>query len=56
MAIITLGLLRLISTMHLQRSTPLHIYGPHDLKIIDIQLKYSETAFTYQLEFHATDL
>ncbi len=52
-----LGLLGLISTMHLQgRSTPLHIYGPHDLKeIIDIQLKYSETALRYQLEFHATD-
>lgn len=52
-----LGLLGLISTMHLQgRSTPLHIYGPYDLKeIIDIQLKYSETALRYQLEFHATD-
>jgi len=49
-----LGLLGLISTMHLQgRTTDLHIYGQPDLKeIIDIQLRYSETDLRYKLYFH----
>lgn len=52
-----LGLLGLISTMHLQgRASTLHIYGPRDLQeIIDIQLKYSETLLRYPVEFHAVD-
>lgn len=52
-----LGLLGLISTMHLQgRVSTLHIYGPRDLQeIIDIQLKYSETLLRYPVEFHAVD-
>lgn len=52
-----LGLLGLISTMHLQgRASTLHIYGPRDLKeIIDIQLKYSETTLRYPVEFHEVD-
>ncbi|MBK9540690.1 MAG: ribonuclease Z [Bacteroidetes bacterium] len=52
-----LGLLGLISTMHLQgRVSTLHIHGPHDLKeIIDIQLKYSETTLRYPVEFHSID-
>ena len=52
-----LGLLGLISTMHLQgRASTLHIYGPRDLKeIIDIQLKYSETILRYPVEFHEVD-
>lgn len=50
-----LGLLGLISTMHLQgRSAELHIYGPADLQeIVEIQLKYSETILRYPLCFHA---
>ncbi len=49
-----LGLLGLISTMHLQgRTTDLHIYGQAELKeIIDIQLRYSETELRYKLHFH----
>ena len=52
-----LGLLGLISTMHLQgRVSTLHIHGPQDLKeIIDIQLKYSETTLRYPVEFHSID-
>ena len=52
-----LGLLGLISTMHLQgRVSTLHIHGPNDLKeIIDIQLKYSETTLRYPVEFHSID-
>lgn len=52
-----LGLLGLISTMHLQgRASTLHIFGPRDLKeIIDIQLKYSETILRYPVEFHEVD-
>ncbi|HRH64793.1 MAG TPA: ribonuclease Z [Bacteroidia bacterium] len=52
-----LGLLGLISTMHLQgRTAPLHIYGPKDLEeIIDIQLRYSDTNLRYPVEFHPTD-
>lgn len=49
-----LGLLGLISTMHLQgRSSDLHIYGQKELKeIIDLQLKYSETTLRYTIHFH----
>ena len=52
-----LGLLGLISTMHLQgRVSTLHIHGPQDLKeIIDIQLIYSETTLRYPVEFHSID-
>jgi len=52
-----LGLLGLISTMHLQgRVIDLHIYGHAPLKeIIDIQLKYSETKLRYPLHFHILD-
>jgi len=52
-----LGLMGLISTMHLQgRTTPLHLYAPKDLKeIIDIQLLYSQTDLRYELEFHPVD-
>ncbi len=49
-----LGLLGLISTMHLQgRSTDLHVYGQKDLQeIIDMQLRISETSLRYTLHFH----
>jgi len=49
-----LGLLGLISTMHLQgRTNDLHIYCQKELKeIIDIQLKYSETVLRYKIHFH----
>src|SRR3954463_2150392 len=49
-----LGLLGLMSTMHLQgRTVDLHIYGPAPLKeIIDVQLKYSETILRYKVNFH----
>ncbi|REK47220.1 MAG: ribonuclease Z [Bacteroidetes bacterium] len=52
-----LGLLGLISTMHLQgRSNELHVFGQPELKeIIDIQLKYSETKLRYPLVFHMLD-
>lgn len=52
-----LGLLGLISTMHLQgRTADLHIYGQKELKeIIDIQLKYSETTLRYTIHFHRLD-
>lgn len=52
-----LGLLGLISTMHLQgRTASLNVYGPAKLKeIIDIQLDYSETELRYPLVFHPLD-
>jgi len=52
-----LGLMGLISTMHLQgRTTLLHIYAPPELKeIVEIQLTYSETALRYPVEFHSLD-
>ncbi len=52
-----LGLLGLISTMHLQgRTNDLHIYGQKELKeIIDIQLKYSETVLRYKIHYHFLD-
>lgn len=47
-----LGLIGLISSMHLQRRVrPLIVYGPKGLaEIITIQLKYSETVLNFQLE------
>jgi ribonuclease Z len=52
-----LGLLGLLSTMHLQgRTIDMHVYGHAPLKeIIDIQLKYSETNLRYPLHFHVLD-
>lgn len=52
-----LGLMGLISTMHLQgRTNDLHVFAPEDLReIIDIQLKYSETQLRYKLIFHPLD-
>lgn len=52
-----LGLLGLISTMHLQgRTSDLNIYAQKELKeIIDIQLKYSETILRYKIIFHSLD-
>ncbi len=49
-----LGLLGLMSTMHLQgRTMDLHIYGPPPLEeIIDLQLRYSETLLRYKVHFH----
>ena len=50
-----LGLMGLISTMHLQgRTTELHIYGQQDLMdIIEMQLRLSNTILRYNLIFHA---
>ncbi len=52
-----LGLLGLLSTMHLQgRTIEMNIYGPAPLlEIIDIQLKYSETKLRYQINFFEID-
>ncbi len=52
-----LGLLGLISTMHLQgRINELHIYCQKELKeIVDIQLKYSETTLRYPIHYHFLD-
>ncbi|MBP6334979.1 MAG: ribonuclease Z [Bacteroidia bacterium] len=52
-----LGLLGLISTMHLQgRTSELHIYSQVELKeIIDMQLKISETTLRYPIHFHSLD-
>lgn len=49
-----LGLLGLISTMHLQgRTTDLHIYGQQELMdIIELQLRLSNTILRYNLIFH----
>lgn len=50
------GLIGLISSMHLLgRDHDLHIYGPPELKeVIDLQLKVSQTALVYTLNFHPT--
>ena len=52
-----LGLMGLISTMHLQgRTAELHIYSQPELKeIVDIQLKHSQTDLRYPLRFHFID-
>lgn len=52
-----LGLLGLLSTMHLQgRTTDLHLYGQEPLKeIIEIQLKYSETTLRFKIHYHVVD-
>lgn len=52
-----LGLMGLISTMHLQgRTNELHVYSQPELKeIIDIQLRYSDTRLRYPLVFHDLD-
>lgn len=49
-----LGLMGLLFTMHLlRRTTPLNIYGPKGLdQIITTQLKYSDSALNYQINFH----
>ncbi|MEQ8238281.1 MAG: ribonuclease Z [Cyclobacteriaceae bacterium] len=48
------GLIGLLSTLHLYgRRTVLKIFGPPGLRdIISLQLKYSETRLTYDIEFH----
>jgi ribonuclease Z len=50
-----LGLMGLISTMHLQgRTTDLHVFGPAILKeVIDVQLRASETYLRFPLRFQA---
>lgn len=52
-----LGLMGLLSTMHLLgRKKALNLYGPRGLaEIITLQLKYSETVFNYELNFHTID-
>ena len=52
-----LGLLGLLSTMHLQgRTIPIHLYCQEKLKeIIDIQLKYSETVLRFPIHYHMLD-
>lgn len=52
-----LGLMGLISSMHLQhRDRELNIYGPPGLdEIITLQLKYSQTALRYKINFCATN-
>jgi ribonuclease Z len=51
-----LGLVGLLSSMHLNgRTKPLAIFAPSHLKeIIDLQLKYSETALQYEIEYFDT--
>jgi len=51
------GLFGLLSTMHLQqRTTPLAIYGPPGLAdILTLQFKYSNTQFSFKLNFHELD-
>lgn len=48
------GLIGLLSTLHLYgRKTELKVYGPPGLKeIISLQLKYSGTRLTYDIDFH----
>lgn len=52
-----LGLMGLLSSMHLMgRKKPLDLYGPKGLAdIITLQLKYSETVFNYEVNFHEVD-
>lgn len=52
-----LGLMGLISTMHLQgRTNELHLYAPAELKeIIDIQLHHSQTTLRFALVYHPTN-
>ena len=52
-----LGLLGLLSTMHLQgRTIPIHLYCQEKLKeIIEIQLKYSETTLRFPIHYHLLD-
>lgn len=49
-----LGLVGLLSTMHLQnRTSELHLYGQQDLMdIIELQLRLSNTTLRYNLIFH----
>ncbi|MCB0760469.1 MAG: ribonuclease Z [Flavobacteriales bacterium] len=53
-----LGLLGLLSSMHLLgRATPLHIYGPADLKeIIHVNLKFSQTYLCFEWIFHPLNM
>lgn len=48
------GLMGLLSTLHLLgRKNELHIYCPKGLKeIVEIQNKYSQTFFNYEIHFH----
>jgi ribonuclease Z len=48
------GLMGLLSTMHLYgRESAVQLYGPPGLaEIITLQLRYSETAFKFDLDFH----
>ena len=52
-----LGLMGLISTMHLQsRTNDLFIYGPPGLaEIITLQLQYSQTILNYKIRFQELD-
>jgi ribonuclease Z len=52
-----LGIVGLLSTLHLQgRQTDLHLYCPPELEeIIEIQLKYSQTALRYKIVYHHID-
>lgn len=52
-----LGLMGLISTMHLQnRTKDLFIYGPPGLaEIITLQLQYSQTILNYKIKFQEVD-
>lgn len=52
-----LGLMGLLSSMHLMgRNKPLNLYGPKGLQeIITLQLKYSDTVFNYEVNFHEID-
>lgn len=52
-----LGLMGLISTMHLQgRTSDLFIYGPPGLaEIITLQLQYSQTVLNYKIRFQELD-